>query len=58
MQAFKTCKFLNFHALITAICRITYFHIENIGRNLLSYNVVLLLFMHLVVVDEIILIPS
>ena len=34
-------QFLNFDDHITAICRSTYFHIRNIGkdRNLLSYNV-------------------
>ena len=33
-------QFLNFDDHITAICRITYFHIRNIGKiiNLLSYN--------------------
>ena len=46
-------QFIIFDDHITAICRSTYFHIRNIGkiRNLLSYNAVLLLFMHLLVVD-------
>ena len=46
-------QFLNFDDHITAICRITYFHIRNIGkiRNLLPYNACSTLFMHLLVVD-------
>ena len=51
-------QFLNFYDHITAICRSTHFYIGNIGkiRNLLSYELVLLLFMHLLVVDWIIVI--
>ena len=47
-------QFLNFDDHITAICRSTYFHIRNIGKNIGIYYrimLVLLLFMHLLVVD-------
>ena len=52
-------QFLNFDDHITAICRSTYFHIRNIGKKEISYRImlVLLLFMHLLVVDSIIVIP-
>ena len=51
-------QFLNFDDHITAICRSTYFHIRNIGKiwNLFRIMLVLLLFMHLSVVDYIIVI--
>ena len=47
-------QFLNFDDHITDICRITYFHIRNIEKNLgIHYRImlVLLLFMRLLVVD-------